>query len=653
MNFSALPRSAALHLRLSLLGLASEIALQTGEDAAALAEEYRAEAEALGGAGFDHLAWQAALDRWAGDDPRLPLVRLEQAGIEPLELAALLGAGLTGEDPRFAALLGNGRGATIGGLVALLRHAGGEDDPLAVTAAIGRLIALGLLRVVDPELPRALHELAVPDPVWDALSGQLQAPPGCRLTRPEALPRLADLILADAQQVRAVTLLGQMAGDPALLICLRGPAHNGRRTLAGALAGELDRPVIALDPGPLPGAEQWRQIGLIALLHDAVLLIEASAAPGEQFAVPHLPLGPVRIVVLAPASGSIDTAGRIAATLHLPAPARQVRAMLWQALLPALDPAAIDELSDAFLITSGTLCRAAAQAALIGDAAGPADAVRLALREVQDSRLEALASRIDIGGTAETLVLDELAEAEMAALTKRCRNREALAAYAGPGPGALGVRALLAGPSGTGKTLAARCLARALGRDLWRIDLAAAVNKYIGETEKALDRAFAAAEALDVVLLLDEGDALMARRTDVGNANDRYANLETNFLLQRIESYAGILVVTTNAAERIDTAFQRRMDVVVPFRAPDELRRFQILEQHLGAHEAGQELVEEVAVRCALSGGQLRNVALHARLLALDEGRAIGEADLRAAVQREYRKLEAHCPLKPLLSAVS
>ena len=133
---------------------------------------------------------------------------------------------------------------------------------------------------------------------------------------------------------------------------------------------------------------------------------------------------------------------------------------------------------------------------------------------------------------------------------------------------AAGVRALFRGPSGTGKTLAARHLAAELGRPLYRVDLAAAVNKYIGETEKNLERVFEAAEELDVVLLLDEGDALLAGRTGVSNANDRYANLETNYLLQRLETYDGILIVTTNAAERIDGAFPRRMDVTSTSRCP-------------------------------------------------------------------------------------
>ena len=125
------------------------------------------------------------------------------------------------------------------------------------------------------------------------------------------------------------------------------------------------------------------------------------------------------------------------------------------------------------------------------------------------------------------------------------------------------MRALFSGASGTGKTLAARILAAELGMDLYRVDLASVINKYIGETEKNLHRVLARAEELDIILLLDEGDALLGQRTDVKSSNDRYANLETNYLLQRLESYQGIVLVTTNAAQNIDSAFQRRMDVVV------------------------------------------------------------------------------------------
>jgi SpoVK/Ycf46/Vps4 family AAA+-type ATPase len=183
--------------------------------------------------------------------------------------------------------------------------------------------------------------------------------------------------------------------------------------------------------------------------------------------------------------------------------------------------------------------------------------------------------------------------------------------------------------------------------DLYRLDLSSVVNKYIGETEKSLNQIFARAEELDVILLLDEGDALLTQRTNVNSSNDRYANLETNFLLQRLETFEGVIVVTTNASERIDDAFQRRMDVVVDFRAPEPSERWQIWRLHLPeAHAVDTEALEEIAQRCALTGGQIRNAVLHASLLALDGGGRVTSNHLEAAVQREYRKAGAVCPLR-------
>jgi len=214
-----------------------------------------------------------------------------------------------------------------------------------------------------------------------------------------------------------------------------------------------------------------------------------------------------------------------------------------------------------------------------------------------------------------------------------------------------GVRAMFTGPSGTGKTLAARALAAELGLDLYRVDLAAVVNKYIGETERNLNQVLSRAEELDVLLLLDEGDALMSKRTEVRNANDRYANLETNYLLQRLETYEGIVVVTTNAGQRIDSAFLRRLDVIVPFAPPNVSERWLIWMLHLPTdNRVSPACLEEVASRCALTGGQIRNAALHATLLALETGRPLGDAHLEEAVQREYRKAGAAFPMRPASS---
>jgi SpoVK/Ycf46/Vps4 family AAA+-type ATPase len=263
--------------------------------------------------------------------------------------------------------------------------------------------------------------------------------------------------------------------------------------------------------------------------------------------------------------------------------------------------------------------------------------------------LETLATPLTAVSGWSSLVVPERVASELEVLEARCHSRERLLDHVGPAfihNLNRGVRALFSGPSGTGKTLAARALAGALQMDVYRVDLASVVNKYIGETEKNLNRIFTYAEELDIILLLDEGDSLMTQRTDVRGANDRYANLETNFLLQRLESYEGIILITTNASQRIDQAFIRRLDVVVDFVLPEADQRRLLWQLHLPPCHAVEELfLERVVERCKLSGGQIRNSALHASLLALHEIRPVSDNDLAAALQREYRKAGHPYPL--------
>jgi SpoVK/Ycf46/Vps4 family AAA+-type ATPase len=315
--------------------------------------------------------------------------------------------------------------------------------------------------------------------------------------------------------------------------------------------------------------------------------------------------------------------------------------------------APIEELSATFRLTGGNISRVAAAACALAALDGRreltlADA-RRASHTLNRQVLDTLASLVPPGDDTRAFAAAPETTGELELLEAHCRHRERLAGTLGVAFGghhACGVRALFSGPSGAGKTLAARRLAMALERDLYRIDLSAVINKYIGETEKNLGRVLARAEELDIVLLLDEGDALLTRRTSVHSANDRYANLETNFLLQRLESFEGILIVTTNAAQRVDEAFQRRMDAVIVFGMPEPEERLAIWQAHLpAAHRLEPTELEEVAYACALSGGQIRNAARYAGLLALESARSIDRAHLTAALQREYRKAGAVCPL--------
>jgi SpoVK/Ycf46/Vps4 family AAA+-type ATPase len=207
--------------------------------------------------------------------------------------------------------------------------------------------------------------------------------------------------------------------------------------------------------------------------------------------------------------------------------------------------------------------------------------------------------------------------------------------------GGKGLQALFAGPPGTGKTLAAEVIAGALGRRLWRVDLAQLVSKYIGETEKNIDRIFRAAWSENVLLFFDEADALFGRRSEVKDAHDRYANQEVSYLLQQMEEYEGVAVLATNLARNLDEAFLRRLQFVVEFPFPDEELRRQIWEvvfpevAPLNADFDAAALAR--AVR--LSGGHIRNITLSAAYLAADQGEAIGMDQMWHAVRREYQKV--------------
>jgi len=277
------------------------------------------------------------------------------------------------------------------------------------------------------------------------------------------------------------------------------------------------------------------------------------------------------------------------------------------------------------------------------------DDIRISSGQLNRQKLDTLADPLEAKGSWSQLISVETTAEKLAELQQRCSYREQLLSHLGPAfksNSNCGVRALFTGRSGSGKTLAARILAAEVGMDIYRVDLASIVNKYIGETEKNLHKVLTRAEALDVILLLDEGDSLLGARTDVKSANDRYANLETNYLLQRLEHYKGVLVVTTNLSDNIDKAFQRRMDIVVPFFQPQMEQRLAIFYLHLPQeHAVDHAYLEKAANFCTLMGGQIRNVCLHASLIALNEKSTVGTRQLELALRSEYRKNGGTFPL--------
>ena len=561
----------------------------------------------------------------------------------------LVAVGLIEEDARFGLLFEAVQGVrrpTVGLLHGWWREPLDSDS---VREHTRRLRELGLVQVVNPEAPRLDWALQVPEVVWDALRSGFTSAESVRHRRLESLPREDDLILPQALRAtlaRARPLLGTLQ---VRTLIIRGPRHTGRHTIAAMLARSLGRGSWRWRRAPAATGSWRRRWPRL----DALPLVTLDVPVGESVELPSPSAYQTSLLVVMGRAGGVRGPGADdSLVVHVGIPAPEERQRHWRESLGGAGDSV--ELGERLRLGVGAIRRLARlglmQARLEGRERVTAEDVVAAGRTLRPAALDTLATRLVTHGDWSQLAVAPEVRAELQNLELRCRHRERIFGRVSAALEAQlnsGVRALFTGPSGTGKTLAARLLASILRKDLYRIDLSAIVNKYIGETEKNLNQVFALAEELDVVLLFDEGDALMTQRTSVNNANDRYANLETNYLLQRIESYDGILIVTTNAAESIDSAFQRRMDQVVDFRRPEPAERWAIWQIHLPAeHTVDEPFLRELASRCALSGGQIRNAVLHATLLALDENAPLGSAQVESAVQREYRKSGGVCPLR-------
>ena len=258
-------------------------------------------------------------------------------------------------------------------------------------------------------------------------------------------------------------------------------------------------------------------------------------------------------------------------------------------------------------------------------------------------QLNDLAQRITPQATWSELVLPEREQQMLREIVAQVRQQAKVYdtwAFTTRGSHGLGITVLFAGPSGTGKTLAAEVIAHELQLDLYRIDLSQVVNKYIGETEKNLRRVFDQAEAGGAILLFDEADALFGKRSDVKDARDRYANLEVSYLLQRMEAYRGLAILTTNLKQAIDTAFLRRLRFVVQFPFPNVEERLEIWRRIFPQQMPTNGLNFHQLARLNITGGNIRNIALNASFLAADADTPVSMHHLLRAAKTEYSKLE-------------
>lgn len=606
-----------------------------------------AAAQALAGVETDADAAQAA-----GADLRLRrLARSFQ--LDPLDVELLLIALAPDLDPRFERLYGYlhddvSRRRASAGLALELCGTGSSPGASAGRVRLGPLAPLvsgGLLVVEDVDRPFLTRSLRVPDRVAAHLLGDDAVDPAIRRL-------LADSV---ATGIGDVEVLARAVGSGVPLVYIRERPGASGHSLARAAMDQLDWPVVELDlsrlgPGDEPGALAAacaREAGLRGagmVVGPIEPLVELGAGAVRAFAE-------IRPGVILVGGRGWDPNWAREAPLLLDAPVATVteRHEMWLSSLngdapPAFDPAIV---TVAFRLAPDQIKRAAQAARRAATAASRpmtvAD-VSSGARAQNAAGLERLARRIVPAVGWSDLVLPPAVEGQLRELTGRARHRDKVIGQWGMGQRgsrARGITGLFAGDSGTGKTMSAEVVARDLDFDLYVIDLSTVVDKYIGETEKNLERIFTEADRVNGVLLFDEADALFGKRSEVKDARDRYANVEVAYLLQRMESFDGVAILTTNLRTNVDDAFSRRLDAIVDFPMPEETDRRRLWAANLPASLPKAEGIDMdfLARQFRISGGNIRNICVTAAYLAAAADRGVSMADLIVGTDREYRKL--------------
>jgi hypothetical protein len=450
---------------------------------------------------------------------------------------------------------------------------------------------------------------------------------------------------------RMSSLWSRPRTGPLPVVQLVGTDHVGMLHIAATATTQIGVGIHTVRAADLPHGAVERD--LIGHLWDREALLGGSALVIERD--DHEPAEAARAAAaFAERSGLVVVVGREALPLHRRPSLRidvahltvEDQRLLWTQLLGDTPSDTLTPVLSQFRLGVAALHGAAADA-LEPDGEGSdqplARRIWRASRRQARPRLDDLAQRIDARPAWNELVLPAPQLRLLHDIAAHLRNT--LTVYETWGFGArsargLGITALFAGASGTGKTLAAEVLANELDLDLYKIDLSQVVSKYIGETEKNLRRIFDAAEEGGALLLFDEADALFGKRSEVKDSHDRYANLEISYLLQRMEHYRGLAILTTNMRSALDQAFLRRLRFIVEFPFPDAAQRAEIWRRAFPRPTPLGDLDLGRLSRLSVSGGIIRSIALNAAFLAADAGEPVGMSHLRDAARSEYLKLE-------------
>ncbi len=505
---------------------------------------------------------------------------------------------------------------------------GWRADPLLLPALTGRCPASGS----DHAAGRAIHAAAD----WSGgTSGRIAEPPAGPVLHPDALEDIVGFVQ------------GLGAGDEPGLpieIELAGAPGSGRTALAAQAAAWLGVRLVAVDAAALanradPRAAATREARR-ARLDGSVLEWEHAEALTAKLreAVPPTPLTFLSVERPAARTGDTTAYGSIRRSIRCGPIGRRERLQLWSSLASTPAPVAVAE----WPLRPGEIA-VAARVARAGD-----HEVGEVCRRLMMAGTPELLSPLPLPFGWADLVLSPVTAAHLRELEAQARDRGQVLddwRFSRLTPLGRGTTALFAGPSGTGKTMAAQVLARSLGLDLYRVDLAGVVSKYIGETEKHLREVFEACQRAPVLLLFDEADALFGKRTQVSDAHDRYANIEIDYVLQQMEQFDGLAILATNRKGDLDTAFVRRVRFIIDFAPPSASERERLWRLALegAADVEGKPLVAELdwkglAHQLDLTGADIKSAALAAAFLARSEGGPISQRHVFAAARRELEK---------------
>jgi len=605
------------------------------------------------------------LETWAGSSPpALDHVR-HLFGLSPFERSILLWAAGTELDGGFARLFGEAQGdpgctfPTFSLALSVLR-----DAHWSALSPEGPLRRWNLIHFKDgPGLTgRALR---IDERILNYLVGVAHGDQNLlglirRVTGVEALSEnqihLCETIAA------AWSKTFEFPAIPVVQLC--GPSVGTTRAVAAETCRRLGLDLCMMNSGVLPAepreqellARRWHRE---SILSETALLLELEDVAGMDG---NRRAGLGRFIENLPGFLFLGTSDRFPQrhrpqlSFDVSMPRTEEQCALWQSILDEhteITRSDLMSLATSFNMTAEMIrgCYAGALGILetADEETSLFDALWSTARVQARPKLDDLASRIDAHASWDDLVLEPEAEAVMRQIVDQVRQKARVYhewGFSDRANRGLGLSALFAGPSGTGKTMAAEVLAKTLDMDLYRIDLAALVSKYIGETEKNLRRIFDAAETGGSILLFDEADALFGKRSEVKDSHDRYANIEVSYLLQRMEAFRGLAILTSNLRDALDEAFTRRIRFIVELPFPDLSRRALIWSKIFPPETPTHCLDPEKLARLNVAGGNIRNIALSAAFLAARTNEPVTMSHILEAAKTEYQKME-----KPLTSS--